>query len=55
MGLITLLQMNEYCQLKIEYLWNAVDLKKTEHSDSLDVQRWMFDVQLSIWCPKPLT
>ena len=38
MGLITLLQMNEYCQLKIEYLWNAVDLKKTEHSDSLIIK-----------------
>jgi hypothetical protein len=27
--------MNEYFRLKIEYLWNAVYLKKTEHSDSL--------------------
>ena len=24
--------MIEDCRLKIEYLWNAVDLKKTEHS-----------------------
>jgi hypothetical protein len=30
--------MNEYCRWKIEYLWNAVDFKKTEHSDSLNLQ-----------------
>jgi hypothetical protein len=26
--------MIEYFRLNIEYLWNAVDLKKTEHSES---------------------
>ena len=39
--------MIEYCRLNIEYLWNAarreprgrtIDLKKTEHSDSLNSQ-----------------
>ena len=30
--------MIEYFRLHIEYLWNAVDLKKTEHSDSLNIQ-----------------
>jgi hypothetical protein len=30
--------MIEDCRLKIENLWNAVDLKKTEHSDSFDIQ-----------------
>ena len=30
--------MIEYFRLHIEYLWNAVNLKKTEHSDSLNIQ-----------------
>lgn len=30
--------MIEYFRLHIEYLWNAVDLKKTEHGDSLNIQ-----------------
>ena len=30
--------MIEYFRLNIEYLWNAVDLKKTEHSDSFNIQ-----------------
>jgi len=30
--------MIEYFRLKIEDLWNAVDLKSTEHHDSLNIQ-----------------
>jgi hypothetical protein len=37
--------MIEDCRLKIEYLWNAVDLKKTEHSDSLNLQFSIFNFQ----------
>jgi len=37
--------MNEYCRLNIEYLWNAVDLKRTEHSDSLNLKSSIFNSQ----------
>ena len=33
-----MLQMIEYFRLHIEYLWNAVNLKKTEHCDSLNIK-----------------
>ncbi len=33
-----LLLMIEYFRLHIEYLWNTVDLEKTEHSESLNIQ-----------------
>jgi hypothetical protein len=35
----------EDCRLKIEYLWSAVNLKKTEHSDSLNLQSSIFNLQ----------
>jgi len=35
MGIRSPLPMIEYFRLNIEYLWNAVDLKKTERSDSI--------------------
>jgi hypothetical protein len=37
--------MIEDCRLKIEYLWNAVDLKKTEHSDTLNLQSSIYNSQ----------
>jgi septin family protein len=37
----------EDCRLKIEYLWSAVNLKKTEHSDSLNLQSSIFNFFLS--------
>ena len=39
------LQLIEYFRLNIEYLWNAVDLKKSEHSDSLNIQFSIFNSQ----------
>jgi hypothetical protein len=41
------LQLIEYFRLNIEYLWNAVDLKKTERSDSLNIQFTIFNSQFS--------
>jgi len=40
--------MIEYCRLNIEYLWNAVDLKKTEHSDLLNIQSSEINIQFLI-------
>jgi len=40
--------MIEYCRLNIEYLWNAVDLKRTEHSDSFNLQFAIFNFQFRL-------
>ena len=48
LGYFQHIQMIEYCRLNIEYLWNAVDLKRTEQSNSFNLQFAIFNFQFRL-------